>query len=212
MMHVATRHRVTAARASVVHVHAAVQRAATRPAGSGIGWHMRRHRRSVGTLRECMCTTRQRGPPTLSFSCDIMQSGDTVPEAAVCAQSVKKLLPIPGRCRICRAEHPSQRKIADCLRGHGVKLAPAKSGKPARRKRAGKREALRAAHPRSSTSNASQQSSKMRDDVTVAAAGSRPASGLSTAGLTHRSPHMSWVNPDFERQAPGQGRATAHQK
>jgi hypothetical protein len=143
-----------------------------------------------------------------------MQNGDAVPAVTVSAQSIKSLLPIPGRCRICRMQHPSQRQVAECLRGHGVKLAPAKSGQPARRKRAGRREALRAAHLASGAEEASKQSGNARDIVTKAAVSSRPDSNRSTAGLTQtqRSPHMCWVNPDIEREARDQGRATAHQK
>ena len=103
----------------------------------------------------------------------------------------------------------SERSQSAC---EDIKLAPAKSGQPARRKRAGKREALRAAHSTSSSSGASQQSSKTRDGVTVAAVGSQPAPGMSTARFPLKSPHRCWVNPDLERQAPGQGRAMAHQK
>jgi len=49
----------------------------------------------------------------------------------------------PGRCRVCRAWYSSRQQITQCLRTHGVKLAPAKPGKPARRKRAGLRAAAR---------------------------------------------------------------------
>jgi hypothetical protein len=50
----------------------------------------------------------------------------------------------PGRCRVCSSWHPSRRKVHECLRSHGVKLAPTKPGQPARRKRAGTRAAARA--------------------------------------------------------------------
>uniref|UniRef100_A0A7S4N4I3 Uncharacterized protein n=1 Tax=Prymnesium polylepis TaxID=72548 RepID=A0A7S4N4I3_9EUKA len=51
----------------------------------------------------------------------------------------------PGRCRVCRHWHPSRQQINKCLASHGVKLAPAKPGQDARRRRSGKRAAARAA-------------------------------------------------------------------
>ena len=56
----------------------------------------------------------------------------------------------PGRCRVCREWYPSRQQVTKCLRTHGIKLAPAKAGQPARRKRSGLRAAAREQHKKAS--------------------------------------------------------------
>ena len=170
---------------------------------------MRMNRHSTCTTRECLCTARL--VTTLStISCDAKRRrspcGRRVCAVDQSAPADSWALPdLPGRA-------PFPAKGRGMPARHGVKLAPAKSGQPARRKRAGRREALRADHLASGSEEASKQSGNARDIVTKAAVGSWPDSNRSTAGLTQRSPHMCWVNPDIERKARDQGRATAHQK